>query len=217
MRRFLKSKKDQFISGYVQAKYPAIYNDVHSFYQKLESKYPKKKDLRKTDEFLRQTTQFQSHSEMYKVRKLQAEKRKRQSEKENKKNNKFVDNMELKIPLINDIPDGQTANILDHPIDDKTYQELLQSLRSDSNLYSIFDDINVNDMSQEEQIEITVLEHQTTTPESITNHQYQEQQTEENNQQIEDIIQEICKDPELYHIFNGEQTPLEKELAQLGY
>ena len=234
----LRTRQDRFISGYIRARYPDIYNEVNGYYNELDSKYPEKRDLCKTVEYLYATTGFKSHGEWYHS-KRKNQMAKQESKKPNEKTT-ILDNMELKIPLMSNThqitKNSPRTEVEETPlvIPDSIYDDLVKELRNDPDLYDIFNDMNIDDLSQEQQLQITVLdqsydEHQLTTPENIPNNQCQEQQVTSSNNNIpdhvcEEIVQEFSKDPYLYDIINNmdldeydEQTPLEKELTTLGY
>ena len=225
-RRILseKNRKNRFISGYIQVKHSNIYDEAKAYYNQLKLKYPEKKDLTKTVEYLTETTAFQSYPQMYYARKLQNQKQNKKInvvKKQNKKIN-FTDSMELKIPLINNMvenqtqqqevplinnmPENQTQQQEAYILDDKVYEELLQDLKNDPDLYSIFNDMDVYDLSHEPQLEITVLDHQ-------------EQQVTSSTDTLEEIVHELSKDPYMYDTINNidDQTPLERELIAMGY
>ena len=192
----LRIRKDRFISTYIEAKHPQEYNEAKRHYDQLHSAYPKKRDLTKTCEFLYLTTGISSFSEYYNKKRL--EKGKKQPEKEPR----IEDRMVLKIPLFDpkdknthgSFPDQQEVSVHEAPlpIPDAAYQNLLQELRNDPDLYAIFNDMNTSgddiiDLSNEQHVTIEQLD----------------------EQPDESIPDTLCEDIE--------QTPLEKELVNLGY
>ena len=203
----LKNKKDRFISGYIQAKFPQIYDEANICYDRIASVYPNKRDLTKTVEFIYMTTGATSLSQYYHNKRV--EKARKQSEKEPAIN----DNMVLKIPLF-DANLGRSSHrqqeTNDHevplPVPDEVYQNLLQELRNDPELYSIFNDMDMSrddsiDLSEEQQLSVTIEQPNESNPDT----------------RGEDIVNDLCQDPELHAILSDEQTPLERELSHLGY
>ena len=198
-----KNRKDRFISGYIQVKYSNIYDEANAYYNQLKLKYPEKKDLTKTVEYLTETTEFQSYAQMYSARKHQIQKQNKKInvvKKQNKEIN-FTDSMELKIPLINNMLENQTQQQEANILDAKVYEELLQDLKNDPDLYSIFNDMDVYDLSHEPQLD------------------HQEQQVASSTDTLEEIVHELSKDPYMYDTINNidDQTPLERELIAMGY
>ena len=59
------SKHDKFISSYLKAKHPEVYNQADQLYVELDEKYPMKRDLRKTLEFLHVTAGINNINEYY--------------------------------------------------------------------------------------------------------------------------------------------------------
>ena len=234
----IKSKHDRFISGYVKAKHPEAYMEAEEFYMQLNKTYPDKRDLCKTIEFLRITAGVKNINEYYYRNKVFKRKEK----------NHTVDNMVLEIPLLNHntLTNNQTEEVNVHAnesplvIPDSLYEDLVQELRNDPDLYAIFNDMNNVDLSQEHQAIVETIpevenipifndmnnvdlsqEHQAiveTIPEVENIPGKEHALTVEN---ITDLIQELCEDPDTYNIFNSmdidEQTPLERDLFALGY
>ena len=227
----LKIKKDRFISGYIEAKCPQVYNEAMKYYEQLDSAYPQKRDLTKTVEFLYLTTGVSSFSEYYHKKRL--EKGKKQPEKEPS----IVDNMVLKIPLfdpkdkntLGSFPEQQEVSVHEAPlpIPDAVYENLLQELRNDPDLYAIFNDMNTSgddiiDLSGEQQVCVTFEQPD---EQHVTIEQPDEQPDESIPDTLcEDIVHELCEDPQLRDILDdmdigeyNEQTPLERELSGLNY
>ena len=195
----LKNRHDRFISQYVKAKHSEVYHEAEGFFNQVLAENPERRDLTKTHEFLVATTRFKNHDQYYYRKKDQ--RKKGQSKQLNY-------DMELKIPLLTQDPiisnseqplERASVNVTEEPlvipesnseqpleiasvnvteeplvIPDSLYHDLIQELRSDPELYAIFNDMN--------------------TPETIP----------------DKVVTEIL--PEL-----NEQTPLERELAALGY
>ena len=207
----LRNKKDRFIAAYIQTKFPQIYDEAKKCYDQIDALYPSKRDLTKTVEYIYMSTGVTSLSQYY--HKKRAEKTKNLLEKEPGIN----DNMVLKIPLF----DAKGSNKLgrssrqqqetnDHevplPIPDDLYRNLLQELRNDPELYSIFNDMDMSggdsiDLSEEQQLAVTIEQPNESNPDTW----------------CEDIVDELCQDPELHTILCDEQTPLERELSRAGY
>ena len=215
-----KHRHDRFISAYIEVKYPEAYDEANTYFDQLNLKYPDKRDLCKTLEFLHTTTGVCSIGEYYHLRRPRNPERK--SKKPKQKNN-ITDNMVLRIPLMDNIdkttenPPGMEVHESPLVIPDNVYENLVNELRNDPDLYSIFNDMNIADISQEQQVQVTIPDHQDeelqiTTMQNIPDHA------------CEGLIQELSQDPLWYDVFNDmdtyendEQTPLEKELADLGY
>ena len=47
----IRVRKNRVTQGYIEKKYPEIYQEALEFYRFLDEKYPGKKDLRRTNEF----------------------------------------------------------------------------------------------------------------------------------------------------------------------
>ena len=227
----LKNKKDRFISTYVETKYPQIYEEAKKCYDQIDVVYPNKRDLTKTVEYLYISAGVTSLNQYY--HKRREEKVKNMLEKEHGiddnmvrehgindnmvKEHRINDNMVLKIPLF-DAKDSNKPGTSSHqqqeplPIPDDLYQTLLQELRNDPELYSIFNDMDMSggdsiDLS-EEQLSVTSEQPDESIPDTL----------------CEDIVHELCEDPQLRDILDdmdigeyNEQTPLERELSGLNY
>ena len=133
--------------------------------------------------------------------------------------------MVLKIPLFEpkdkntlaSFPEQQEVSVHEAPlpIPDPVYQNLLQELSNDPDLYAIFNDMNT---SGDDIIDLPDEQH-------VTIEQPDEQPDESiPDTPFEDIVHELCEDPQLRDILDdmdigeyNEQTPLERELANLGY
>ena len=182
----IKDRRDRFVAGYVQSKYPDIYREANVFYEQLGEIYPNKKDRCKTIEYLRATEGVKSYNEYYRKKRPSKKKGKHTLEKSS-----IADNMVLEIPLFNTSSTAHKPNstILEQAsvnipqindqesaliITDDVYEGLVQELRQDPDLYRIFND---------------------------TMYTYGD-----------DTIQDL----DLNNI-GDEQTPLEKELAVLGF
>ena len=202
----LRNKRDRFISGYIEAKFPQAYDQANKCYDKMDAKYPTKRDLTKTLEFVHITTGCTSLSQYF--HKKRAEKSR---ENHQEKEHGISDSMVLEIPLFN-VEDSkklgsssQQQETSEHEvamtISDEVYENLLQELRKDPDLYSIFNDMNMpGDDSAGSSVE-------------------QQQQHDEGNPDslCEDIFNELNQDPDLQAILYNEQTPLERELSHLNY
>ena len=226
-----KIRHDRFISGYVEVKYPQAYREADNHYNQLNTKYPNKRDLCKTIEYIQLTTGIKTYSEYYHHNRPGYKRKNQEVEETNKKQvqDSIVDNMVLEIPLMNTsekIPSINTSESMANiqleeanelSLDILQYEEIIQELRNDPDLYNICNDLStygddIVDMSGVEKLEVTV-EH---TGESFLNIP---------DKVYEDIIQELTNDPDLSMIFDDidvdieyqEQTPLEKELVDLGY
>ena len=189
-----KDRHDRFISAYVKAKHPQIYMEAEEFYEQIDKHNPGKRDLCKTVEFLQITTRFKTFTEYYKRKK---------SGLNSKRKNQPVDNMVLNIPLLKhkkvteevnaSEPNGSEPNASEPPlaIPDHLYQDLLQEIRNDPDLYAILNDMDIPEVENiAEFVNIP-----------------------------EDENQQLWTDQDLCDILSSvdEQTPLEKELLTLGY
>ena len=158
--------------------------------------------MTKTTEFLYLATGYRSFTQYYRER-IQVKKTKKIKEKTD-----ISDKMVLEIPLMNN--NDMNTVVLEEKADeslvisDDIYDNLIRELRNDPELYTIFNDFNVDisqqpqDLSQEQQIEINI-------PGPVSQEQ----------QQIDEIISDLEGSwPEL---FEDGQTPLEKELMTLDY
>ena len=195
----LKNRKDRFISAYIEAKFPEAYNEAIKTYEKVDAVYTNKRDLTKTVEFVYLTTGVTSLTQYYQKKK--AERVKKQLEKEAP----IKDNMILEIPLFGtkdciqqQQQQQQETNEAALIIPDEVYQNLLEELRKDPDLYSILNDM---DMPCDDSIDSAG-----------------EQPGESNlDAQCVDIFSELNQDPVLQAILSDQQTPLERELSLLNY
>ena len=127
-------------------------------------------------------------------------------------------------------------------ITDQEYEAVIEELRNDPDLYAIYNDLNgeiadkntyqdnIVDMSEVQQTEFN--QDNIVDMSEVQQTEFTVEHTDENesflnvpNQVYEEIIQELDQDPDLCSIFNDidvdieydEQTPLERELASLGW
>ena len=206
-----KDRHDRFISRYVKARYSEVYQEAEGFFNQLLAGNPERRDLTKTHEFLLATTSFKSHDQYYN--------RKRGLRKQLcydmelkiplLTQDSTISNTEQPLEIasvnvteeplvISDVSNTEqpleiaSVNVTEEPlvISDDLYHDLIRELRSDPELYSIFNDMNI--------------------PETIPDKVVTKIPPEPEN--INDIIQELCDSMEL-----NEQTALERELAALGY
>ena len=84
--RETSARLDHFISDYVQHKYANIYAEAKEYHDHLRSIYTTKHNLTKTTEFILWKKQIQEHPQ--------------KSPTQGRANREHIDNMELKIPLI---------------------------------------------------------------------------------------------------------------------
>ena len=184
----LKNRKDRFISSYIKAKFPDVYDQASKSYNQIDAAYPNKRDLTKTVEFVYTTTGVTTLNQYY---------HKKRSERVRKgKEAAINDNMVLNIPLFGtkDCIEQQqqqkqetNENELALPIPDELYNNLLEELRNDPDLHTILNDM---DMPGEQSNESNLCE---------------------------DIFTELNQDPALQAVLSNEQTPLERELSSLYY
>ena len=141
-----------------------------------------------------------------------------------------VDNLVLEIPLMHNISEttgmevsettgmevsettgmevSETTGMVHQPplvIPDNVYEDIINELRNDPNLYSILNDMDLSCGHQDDG-------HQLTNTQDIP------------DSEIDELIQELAKEPQWESIVNdvetfqiNEQTPLEKELIDIGY
>ena len=170
-------RKQRVITGYVEAKYTEIYKECEEFYEMLNQKYPKRKDLRRTNEYLWMSQGISGKT----VKKYYTRKPKGPPNKEVPSKS----NMQLIIPLmkppietteiviestpdnviesrpdnvIESTPDNVIESTPDNVIEsipDSVFEEIMEGLRADPDLRSVFDDfdefdidINIEDPTQ---------------------------------------------------------------------
>ena len=153
MRRAEAKRKrvERVVSGYISHKYPVIYAEALTFYDKLNGMYPKKNDLRKTHQYIAFVGECNA-------------------------NKTVKDNLVLRIPLIEQpaatttttatttiggsatgtptpsvvlpgslqVDDATLVQPGDLQIDDATLMEIINDLKSDTTLGQFFDDIDLN-------------------------------------------------------------------------
>ena len=209
-----KIRHDRLISQYVHFKYPEVYAEANNYYNQLEAKHPNKRDLCKTLEFIQLTTGAGTYSEFY-----HHKRQKNKKGETTKKQHTFPDKMVLEIPLI----DSNTVTNETLSLNIPEYEELMQEIRNDPDLYAIVNNFTtpgdeITDMSGAQNLEV---QHTGESFLGVPNKVYEE------------LIHELNQDPELAKIFEdieyneqtledidieySEQTPLEKELLELGW
>ena len=102
--REINSRKDQFVSAYIRCKYSNVYSEAEEFHDLLKALYPNKHDLRKTVEYASWKNQI-SNTKSPQIQ-PQLQEPPTQCTSTGSKN---MDNMELKIELINCKPKTTTT------------------------------------------------------------------------------------------------------------
>ena len=154
-------RENRIIAGYVQFKHPGIYNEAKAFYTKLSNLYPEKKDLRKTYEYQTFTTGLESTKYKY-------------SRRSRRQHQEITDNMILQIqlmdksavpptvppavppavpavvpPAVSAIPPIdviiEDAEITLPAVSDDIIDEIIEGLRQDPDISTIFDHIDIED------------------------------------------------------------------------
>ena len=164
----LKVREHRVTVGYMEAKYPQIYEEAIGFFNMLNNTYPDKKDLRKTNEYLWMRKGISGE----KIRKYYTRKTQSKIDKKVLSKTDRVDNMQLIIPLMkaptqtqdngveytpdNNVIDLSTDNVVEISTDnnaiepswqddipDNMFQEIMDGLRADPDLHSIFNDLDI--------------------------------------------------------------------------
>ena len=211
-RRELRAKRTEenlhakFISGYIKAKHHDIYMEAYQTYWRVKEKNPARKDMTKTVDFLKMTTPYTSYPVYYYSRRKETEKNKGDTPPKKTKNTYDI---VLNIPLIsaNEIA---TRNDETQPPDSHEIPT-----RNDETQPPDSHEIPTrNDETQPPDSHEIATANDETQPLVISGTVY------------EDLLQEINQDPDLYRIFNDMDipdiddmldTPLERELNQLGF
>ena len=178
-RRELKkeAREATFCMGYILRKYPSIYNEASQLYKKLNKRYPNKRDLTKTYEF--------KHPE---------------DQEEPINNNTVILQPQLEIPLMmmmnNNDPMQKTNDpavveempLLFPDIQNEEIERIINELREDPDLASVFDQIHLGDVQAFETTETTLEKSQS----------WDETERDE----IANIVQELNEDPNLAKVLN---------------
>ena len=226
-RRELRAKRTEenlhakFISGYIKAKYHDIYTEAYQAYWRVREKNPARKDMTKTVDFLKMTTPYTSYPVYYYSRRKETGKNKGDTPPKKTRNTYDI---VLNIPLIsaNEIA---TRNDETQPPDSHEIPT-----RNDETQPPDSHEIAIrNDETQPpDSHEIPTRNDETQPPDSheIATRNDETQPLVISGTVYEDLLQEINQDPDLYRIFNDMDipdiddmldTPLERELNQLGF
>ena len=210
-RRLSRSNRhDKLISQYISFKHPEIYKDAEEIYKRLNDKYPNKRDLSKTIDFVQLTTSAMTYSQYYYYRKL--EKKKQNNGETATKTTNNLHNMVLQIPLLSSetVADNMSLDIAQN-------EEVMTEIAADPDLQAVFNNFTtpggetLDNFSSEGSM--SGSENNTSESESIKE-TVQHFPLAVNEQDIQDLVDELVNDPELNHVFNPIQTPLEKELSE---
>ena len=207
VKRTEENNHARFISRYIKAKHHDIYTEADQAYWSVREKNPARKDMTKTVDFLKMTTPYTSYPVFYYSRRKETRKNKDNTPPKKTKNTYDI---VLNIPLISaqEIPtrndETQPPDIHEMPTrDDETQPPDIHEMPTR------------NDETQPPDI------HEMPQPLGIP-----KQQLDIPGPVYEDLLQEINQDPDLYRIFNDMDipdiddmldTPLERELNQLGF
>ena len=191
-----KSRHARFITEYVLRKQPRIYEEANMFYNQLKAIHPNKRDLTRTHEFLVETTNYADYRDFYNRKKV---KHRKQRVTTTTTTTTQVDNMQLNIDLLTPQVVAENTHTPLRPIPDGLYQQLLAELRTDPELDTILNDMidpKADDLDQRTDPELdTIL-----------------------NDMIDPEADDLDQDSEQDAMPNDlEQTPLEKELQDMGY
>ena len=188
----IKNRQSRFITEYVKSKHAEIYQEAEAFYNHVKELNPNKRDLTKTHQFLVATTDFVDHREFYN--------RKKKDHKKNHPVTTFNDNMVLRVQLLAPEAATTTSNSESLVIPD----DQIGATTTISNSESL--------VIPDDQIGATTTI-SNSEPLVIPDGLYQ------------DLLKKLRSDPDLQMILNDmdmyidpdEQTPLERELIELGF
>ena len=185
-----EAREATFCMGYILRKYPSIYNEATLLYKKLYKKYPNKRDLTKTHEF--------KHPE---------------DQEGPINNNTVILQPQLEIPLMtmnNNDPMQKTNDpavveempFLFQDIQNEEIERIINELREDPDLASVFDQIHLGDVQAFETTETTLEKSQSW--------------NETERDEIAKIVQELNQDPNLAKALNDtEFDHLGEDLPEL--
>ena len=132
-----------FVQEYVETKYRAIYDEVMEFYESVNVSYPTKHDLRKTEEFKKWK---KSISGQPKKKNSSAKKTEHNSgpaaSQDNSGQAASQDNSGPAASQDNSGP-AATVELLPPQLTDQNLSEILQELRNDPELNTIFNEIEI--------------------------------------------------------------------------
>ena len=214
----LKVREHRVTTGYMEAKYPQIYEEAIGFFNMLNNTYPDKKDLRKTNEYLWMRKGISGEKiRKYYTRKTQSKIDKKVSSKTDR-----VDNMQLIIPLMktptqtqdngveytpdNNVIDLSTDNVVEISTDNNVVE-----ISTDNNVVEISTDNNAIDLSTDNVVEIS-------TDNNAIEPSWQDDIPDD---MFQEIIDGLRADLDLHTIFDDldieieDPTPLERELMNM--
>ena len=216
-----KIREERVIKGYVETKYPEIYEEASAFYNRLNEKYPTKCDLRKTNEYCNlktsttQETINRSGKRYPNIKKALYVNAGSFSKAQDTIKN-FQDNFELKIPLMSNVTKNPTPGPAESDTQlDKEITEIMSMIREDPSLAGFFK-LNHKQDSTPDQIENPPVE-----PAEIvisTSDMASDMAQSLPDNEIEKMIHELQQDPNLKDIFSEieidipETSPLEDEV-----
>ena len=176
-----EGRKAIFCIKYIQLRYPQIHNEVCEFFTVVNQRYPGKRDLSKTYEFNR----LKESAGLVK--------------------NTMLLEPHLEIPLI---PNNAVSTPTTTPttteeeippfinIESEEIDKIINELRKDPDLVSVFDDIELQSVSAHTTVE-------TTAEEEIPPY------VDTGSQEIGKIIEELCENPDLASAFDDIELQLE--------
>ena len=176
-----EGRKAIFCMYYILSRYPEIHSEACEFFTTLNQRYPGKRDLTKTYEF----KQLKDQQGLVK--------------------NTTMLEPRLKIPLI---PNNAVSTPTNDPttteeeippfvdMESEEIEKIIKELRQDPDLASVFDNIELEDVSAYTTIETTTVEE---IPPLI----------DTESQEIAKIVEEIREDPDLSSVFNDMELQLE--------
>ena len=197
----IENRHSRFISEYVKSKHTEIYNEAEAFFKHVQELNPNKRDLTKTHQFLVATTGFVDRNDFYN--------RKRQKAQE--KNQQVNDNMVLRVQLL--APEAVTT--INHNSEPLVIPGEQIQIRAVTTCNHNSEPLVIP--GEQIQIGAVTTSNHNSEPLVIPDGLY------------EDLIKELRSDPDLHAILNDmnmdmdpdisfdEQTPLERELDELGF
>ena len=174
----VKNRHDRFISEYIKARHSGVYREAEGFFNHVLAGNPERRDLTKTHEFLVTTTAFRNHEEYYYRKKTQSKLNYDMELKipllgQDTTTSVNVTEQPLVIPSNSEqplvIPSNSEQPLVipsnseqpfvipcnsEQPlvIPDNIYQDLIKELTSDPELHAIFEDINIPETIEPENI-----------------------------------------------------------------
>ena len=145
-----------FIAKYIEGLHRNVYNQAEEFYQKVKYKNPRVKDLTKTAEFMESVTPNTTIPRHYTSKRREHMIRRDPPQKDNN-----MSRMVLNIPLMEVPPQTSTVQPLppslpqddvSSPLHPDVYKTLLDGLRSDPDLWKIFNDFQDDPDGMDDQV-----------------------------------------------------------------